>query len=501
MGPASSGTPPEDGQPAFDALLYPAPAAPVSATDDKERLNPTGPLAQPTKELHEPAATSAPATVRELTVGELTVGELFDPPDHTTESRPDEATHPARLASEPPKKQAGELTANSKQTSTAEEVIVASLAGLPAVNPITPASTKPSNESAGEISGEQPIEPSAAIANRTALPQLAAALAVNGSGPVQTQQEQPPEHEHPAKIEINTKATAKVAEGQHAKTIIADASNSIISEAANEQTSKGTQVEAALLDELQASESPVHEAERLHDQPYDTNQHSLTETIDAELQSLAAPSGSSSSSPPAVTAPTASPQSALLDPPQSRSPEDSANSTVTVALPQRSRLPVELFTPDVSNIRRRPAVDVDAARLLMRVARAFTAAQERDGEVRLRLSPPELGSLRLEVRVQDGALVAHLQTETNAARTAILDNLPELRERLADQRVRIERFDVDLMQRQGGGMPDQPGSRQQEPPMAVVRPVPAPRAAPIALQSSPRPYPTVGGSDGLNVIV
>ena len=63
-------------------------------------------------------------------------------------------------------------------------------------------------------------------------------------------------------------------------------------------------------------------------------------------------------------------------------------------------------------------------------------------------------------------MVAHIQTETDAAKTAILDNLPTLRDRLADQGVRIERFDVDLMQRQpgGGGMPDQPGSRQQESP-------------------------------------
>ena len=101
--------------------------------------------------------------------------------------------------------------------------------------------------------------------------------------------------------------------------------------------------------------------------------------------------------------------------------------------------------------------EIDTARLLGRVARAFTAAQERDGEIRLRLSPPELGSLLLEVRIQDGALVARLETETDAARTAIVENLPALRERLNEQGVRIERFDVDLMQRQPGGMPDQPG--------------------------------------------
>ena len=112
--------------------------------------------------------------------------------------------------------------------------------------------------------------------------------------------------------------------------------------------------------------------------------------------------------------------------------------------------------------RRGSSPNIDPTRLLGRVARAFAAAQERDGEIQLRLSPPELGSLRLDVHMQDGGMVAHLQTETDAARTAILDNLPALRERLAEQGVRIERFDVDLMQRQPGGTPDQPGEQPCE---------------------------------------
>src|SRR5207249_9679698 len=111
---------------------------------------------------------------------------------------------------------------------------------------------------------------------------------------------------------------------------------------------------------------------------------------------------------------------------------------------------------------------------LARVARAFTAAQDRDGEIRLRLSPPELGSLRLQVQVHDGAVVARVETENSAAKTALLDNLPALRERLAEQGLRIDRFDVDLMQRQPGGMPDRPFNQQQDssPIVREVRPTP-----------------------------
>jgi len=89
----------------------------------------------------------------------------------------------------------------------------------------------------------------------------------------------------------------------------------------------------------------------------------------------------------------------------------------------------------------------DQNRFLQRVARAFDAAKNRDGEIRLRLSPPELGSLRLEVRVQQGGMIARLEAETPAARTLLIDNLPALRERLAEQGVHIEQFDVDLLDR------------------------------------------------------
>ncbi len=93
----------------------------------------------------------------------------------------------------------------------------------------------------------------------------------------------------------------------------------------------------------------------------------------------------------------------------------------------------------------------DQARFLQRVTAAFQSVGDRDGSVRIMLSPPELGSLRLEVSVQNGAMTAHLQAETPAARNLLLDNLPALRDRLADQNIKVDRFDVDLMDRQPNG--------------------------------------------------
>ena len=77
------------------------------------------------------------------------------------------------------------------------------------------------------------------------------------------------------------------------------------------------------------------------------------------------------------------------------------------------------------------------------------------GSVRLRLSPPELGSVRLEVSVKNGVLTAHAQTETTQARDALVDNLPALRERLAEQNIQVDQFDVDLFDSSSGGTSNQ----------------------------------------------
>ncbi|NLX96048.1 MAG: hypothetical protein GXY83_07720 [Rhodopirellula sp.] len=96
------------------------------------------------------------------------------------------------------------------------------------------------------------------------------------------------------------------------------------------------------------------------------------------------------------------------------------------------------------------ATQADRVRFVQRVARAFESVGD-GGSVRLRLHPPELGSLRVEVTVRNGAMTARLEAETPAAKSLLLENLPMLRERLAEQNVRVERFDVDLADHSGSG--------------------------------------------------
>lgn len=113
-----------------------------------------------------------------------------------------------------------------------------------------------------------------------------------------------------------------------------------------------------------------------------------------------------------------------------------------------------------------PAPPVDRNRFVGRVSSALQLAQQRDGQMQLRLSPPELGSLRLEISVKQGVLTATMETETATARHILLENLPALRERLAGQEIRIERFDVDVRhegeeQSQNRAAQERPGDQPQ----------------------------------------
>jgi flagellar hook-length control protein FliK len=109
---------------------------------------------------------------------------------------------------------------------------------------------------------------------------------------------------------------------------------------------------------------------------------------------------------------------------------------------------------------------LDRVRFVQRVERAFAAVGDRGGSLRLKLSPPELGSLRLEITVRKGTIRARVEAETPEAKNLLLENLSALRDRLAQQDIKIQQFDVDLMDRSPGGTPQQAnhqapsGSRQ-----------------------------------------
>jgi flagellar hook-length control protein FliK len=149
---------------------------------------------------------------------------------------------------------------------------------------------------------------------------------------------------------------------------------------------------------------------------------------------------------------------------------------------------------------------IDPSRFIGRVAKAFQTAQDRGGTLQLRLSPPELGALRIELNVKDGVMSASLQAENANARRLLLDHLPALRDRLAEQNIRVDRFDVDVRREGNGGQTDARGSQQQQFQHQPDQPAPRrPAQSPAPVREVAAPARIAigpsGSETGLNLIV
>jgi len=86
----------------------------------------------------------------------------------------------------------------------------------------------------------------------------------------------------------------------------------------------------------------------------------------------------------------------------------------------------------------------ERVRLVQRVARSFARLGPMGGQINIRLHPPQLGSLNVQVRMEGRTMTAKLTTESTAARDAILESLPVLRGRLSEQGFEIASFQVEV---------------------------------------------------------
>ncbi len=86
----------------------------------------------------------------------------------------------------------------------------------------------------------------------------------------------------------------------------------------------------------------------------------------------------------------------------------------------------------------------ERVRLVQRVSRSFARLGPTGGQVNIRLHPPQLGSLSIQVRMEGRTMTAKLSTESEAARDAIVESLPVLRGRLAEQGFEISSFQVEV---------------------------------------------------------
>lgn len=91
-----------------------------------------------------------------------------------------------------------------------------------------------------------------------------------------------------------------------------------------------------------------------------------------------------------------------------------------------------------------PAPRSGQAEMIARLAAAAKLVTgARGGKVLvMRLEPPQLGHVRVQLTVRDGVVTASVQTESEAARQAVLQNVEALRAALAGQGLELGRFDV-----------------------------------------------------------
>ncbi|TWU57521.1 flagellar hook-length control protein FliK [Rubripirellula reticaptiva] len=125
-------------------------------------------------------------------------------------------------------------------------------------------------------------------------------------------------------------------------------------------------------------------------------------------------------------------------------------------------------------------------KLIQRVSKAFQHLGPEGGVVRLRLAPAELGTVRVEMRIQQKKVEARVVTNTEAASAALKEHLPELRARLESFGMSVESIEVEtdtsFDQNDSSAFTDQESSWGQQPRRSPDRPQRPSRVSPTVSQ-------------------
>ncbi|MFN0196994.1 MAG: flagellar hook-length control protein FliK [Planctomycetaceae bacterium] len=89
--------------------------------------------------------------------------------------------------------------------------------------------------------------------------------------------------------------------------------------------------------------------------------------------------------------------------------------------------------------------ELNPAHQLDRLASLIQQSEQVDRGLVVRLHPPELGALQIEVTRRDGMLTARIEVQTQAAHQLLGDSLPKLHEALAQLGATVERIDLQLV--------------------------------------------------------
>ena len=93
---------------------------------------------------------------------------------------------------------------------------------------------------------------------------------------------------------------------------------------------------------------------------------------------------------------------------------------------------------------------INPAQIIEQVAYALQVSHTGGQEMQLQLSPPDLGSLQINVSVHDGVLSVRLEAQSPTTQQILVDNLSQLKNSLTQQGVAFDRIDVRLAGSQTG---------------------------------------------------
>lgn len=98
-----------------------------------------------------------------------------------------------------------------------------------------------------------------------------------------------------------------------------------------------------------------------------------------------------------------------------------------------------------------PLTPYQQSKLVQRVLRGIEQLSNGGGQVRLRLHPPELGALQMTLKISDGQMSAQMEVENALAKDALLSNVQTLKEKLSEQGITIDKFEVQIANTSSNG--------------------------------------------------
>lgn len=169
--------------------------------------------------------------------------------------------------------------------------------------------------------------------------------------------------------------------------------------------------------------------------------------------------------PPLALQPTAkgSAESAAPAPatPSAASPVTTTAPTTAQALNVTGPIATAVSAPaDQAAAREADNASLNNARLTRGLA---SAVNQRGGAVTLRLTPPDMGTVRIQMQLTGSVLSASMHTETASAHQMLTQQLGQLRASLETQGLTVERLHVQTMQQaQPGNASEQNGDSEQQ---------------------------------------